>query len=183
MARARRTGWTLAAAAAAAGPWTDPRAAGRAHDQLKHLLRPAGLHAPAAAKVIELTEIDSSRQRATLAWARQTNPRSRTQVPDWSYTSEVDVAHRSHRGGRRARLRPGHPDPPDAEVLAALGIERVDLGIPAQRTRGRSDSAADSSTSALSTPPVQAPVTTRHLLVRSSPRCSPAADRAPALVS
>ncbi len=118
---AKRAAQSFADDAVAAGPWTDPGAAGRAHDQLKHQLRPAGLHAPVAVKVIELSEIDSSRQRATLAWAWQTNPRSRTQVPDWSYTSEVDVV--KDQLAWKAEYRPEvvHPQlHTDAEVTAEV---------------------------------------------------------------
>ncbi|GAA1360188.1 hypothetical protein [Brevibacterium luteolum] len=118
---AKRAAQSFADDAVAAGPWTDPAAAGRAHDQLQHQLRPAGLHAPVAVKVIELAEIDSSRQRATLSWAWLTNPRSRTQVPDWSYTSEVDVV--KDQLSWKAEYRPEvvHPQlHDDAEITAEV---------------------------------------------------------------
>ena len=118
---AKRAAQSFADDAVAAGPWTDPAAAGRAHDQLQHQLRAAGLHAPVAVKVIELAEIDSSRQRATLSWAWLTNPRSRTQVPDWSYTSEVDVV--KDQLSWKAEYRPEvvHPQlHDDAEITAEV---------------------------------------------------------------
>lgn len=88
---AKRAAQSFVDDAVEAGPWTAPEAAARSHAELQAQLRPAGLQTPVSVTVIDLEDIDAARKRATLSWAWQTNPRSRTQVPDWSYTSQLDV--------------------------------------------------------------------------------------------
>ena len=115
---ARRAAESLQEDAVAHGPWTDPQAAERAYAAVREPLRTTRLLAPTVVDVLEVRSTGESTAQAVLHWGWTTDQESGTGVPDWTYTSVLEV--RKHRLSWQAEFVPAvvHPDLTGGHVFA-----------------------------------------------------------------
>lgn len=114
---AGRAAASLQEDAVAHGPWTDPQAAEREYAEVRAPLRATRLLAPTVVDVLEVRSTGESTAQAVLHWGWTTDPESETGVPDWTYTTVLEV--RKHRLSWQAEFAPAvvHPELTDSRVL------------------------------------------------------------------
>ncbi|MCX0278044.1 hypothetical protein NLM24_47400 [Nocardia zapadnayensis] len=115
---ARRAAESLQEDAVAHGPWTDPQAAEREYAKVRAPLRTTRLLTPTVVDVLEVRSTGEASAQAVLHWGWTTDPESETGIPDWTYTSVLEV--RKHRLSWQAEFVPAvvHPDLTGGHVFA-----------------------------------------------------------------